>query len=114
MAAHEHHAELVVFDGSSRRFRRLSTAETIELELDLVRARVERLIAAQHIQGAVSRHTKEPPARVLRHAGVRPLLERLDERVLHDLLREIEVRRPEDPCEPRDHLPRPAAEQMVD
>ena len=53
-------------------------------------------------------------AGIFGETGVRPALERLEERVLHDLFGEIEVAGTEHPREPGNHLPRAGAEQMVD
>ena len=71
-------------------------------------------MAPEHVERPVSRHTEEPSAGVLRHARVRPLLQRLEQRILHDFFRQLQVGGTEDAREPGDQLPRAAAEQMVD
>ena len=90
MAAHEHHAQLVVFD---RGFLRLVGVAGRELQLlrDVMGAIAERRVAPKHVERTVARDAEQPSARVVGHAQARPLLQRLDERVLNDLFDEFQV-----------------------
>jgi hypothetical protein len=112
MAAHEHHPQLVVFDRPWFQIRSLRQAR--QLDDDGVGPRLERRMPAQNVERAVAGHAKEPPTGIGRDAGVRPLLKCFDERVLHDLLGEVDVGGPENSREPGDHLSGAGAEQMVD
>ncbi len=120
MAAHEHHPQLVVCDGvidglgRARRAVQIPVGGPLEFQGDLVCPGGEGGVAAEDVEGAVARDAEEPPAGILRNAGVRPLLQRLEERFLHDFFRQLQVGRAEDAREPGDHLSRAAAEQMVD
>jgi len=112
MTAHEHHPQLVVFD--SRDLGRVPGEAPFELPLKLRRPCAKRRVPPQHVERAIARDAKQPAAGVLRHAGVRPLLQRLEQRFLHDLFRQLEVRRTENAREPGNQLSRVTAEQMVD
>ncbi len=111
MAAHEHHPQLIVFD---RRVGGLHGRRPLQLVCDLVGSRRERGMAPEHVERAVSRDAEEPSAGILRHPGVGPLLQRLEERILDDFLRQFEMRGTEDAREPGDQLSRATAEQVVD
>ena len=63
----------------------------LELVRDLlVLLRLQR-VAPQHVDRAVLRRRHEPRSRVVGNTGARPLLERGDQRVLRELLREADV-----------------------
>ena len=111
MAAHEHHPQLVIVHC---RLARRRIGQPLQVGRDLVRAVPERRVAAQDVERAVARNAEQPAAGIVGHAGIRPLLQRLDERILHDFFSEIEVGGTEDTGQPGDHLSRAAAEQMVD
>jgi hypothetical protein len=115
MAAEKDHPQLVVaegpVDGERAGVERVGRAG--DLGRDLRDAPAERHVAAQGIERAVPGDAQEPRRGIVGNARERPLLQRLDERVLHDLFGELEVGRAEDAREPCDHLSRPVAEQMV-
>jgi hypothetical protein len=114
MTAHEHHAQLVVLEIEHDRRGRVGLRGALQLARDLVGARAEERRPADDVQRAVPRHAKQPARRVRRHAGVRPLLQRFDQRVLHDFFDQLQVRGTEDARQPGDQPARAVAEQMVD
>jgi hypothetical protein len=69
-------------------------------------------IAAQPVDRAVPGGESDPAGRVGGHALDRPTRHRLDERLLHGVLGEVEVA--EHPDQGRDRPPRLAPEQAVD
>jgi len=68
----------------------------------------------EDIQRFVPRHAKQPAGRVVGNAPVLPLGKGLGERVLHDVLRQVEIIRSEDPGQDSDQLPRLVPEEVVD
>ena len=112
MTAHEHHAQLVILDRPACRFARVEPPR--QLGDDLVRSLAEGGVPAQHIERAVPGDAEQPRPGVVRDAAVRPLLERLEQRVLHDFFSQLEMFRPEDVGQPGDHLSRARTEQMID
>ena len=65
------------------------------------------------IERAVLGDQIEPGFRLFGHTSKRPLLQRRYQRILHGVFGHRQVTRPERPREPGDHLPRLAAEQML-
>ena len=115
MAAHEHHAQLVVAQLLIEVFVLLRSAmpssQFARQLLGLIR---EDGVAPDCVQRLVAGNAEQPPARVLRNAGMGPLLESLQKRILNHLLRQIQMRGSEQARQVGDHLPRRSAEQMVD
>ena len=68
---------------------------------------------AQGVQAQPQRHLPDPRLRRLVGADLWPPAGRPHERLLHDVLGQVEVVDPEDPRECRHHLARLAPEQMV-
>ena len=98
MAGGEHQAQQVVADVVGARLGQGVDEVRLDVRLQrlqvgaelLVLARMQRLLA-QAIEGAVLRRAHQPGARVVRHAVLRPVLERGDERVLGQLLGQADV-----------------------
>jgi hypothetical protein len=63
----------------------------LELATELLLLALEHLAPAQPVDGTMLRGGHEPGARLVRDARLRPPLERDDERVLRELLRETHV-----------------------
>ena len=82
MAAREDQAQPVVRFGRFSRHRR-----TLQ-ECDFLRV---ALVAAQQVDGAAPRRRHQPRAGVVRDSLGRPILQRRDQAVLDDLLRDVEV-----------------------
>src|SRR5439155_18650073 len=74
----------------------------------------QKLPAANRIDGRIMSDTEEPCPGVLRHASLRPGLERAQHGILHGFFREVEVRGAEKAHEVRHHAPRLMAEQVFD
>ncbi len=73
---------------------------------------LEQLAAAKQVDRPMLRGGHQPGARVVRDARLRPPLERGDERVLGEILRQTDVAG--DPREPGDHLRRLDPPHRVD
>ena len=116
VAAREDQSESVVRD--RHRFLRVTRFDRGQLRLDHrlpsqpLRLLPEAPTAAEPIDRAIARRRRDPGGRVVRDAPFRPALERGDERLLDDLLGEVEVA--EDADERRDRPPLLFAEQAVD
>src|SRR5215467_1322184 len=110
VAAHEDHGKLIV----AQRSRGLAYRRGFGFRAYAVEVTSKRGVATEEIDGAVFRDLKEPSARLGGHPAERPDGEGAHEGVLHRLLGEIEPGRPEPAREPRHHLPRAVAEQMLD
>src|SRR5207253_10220045 len=83
----------------------LGTGEQLGLAL-------QRLLAADAVDGPVPRDRHEPTGRVRRRALARPSLDRRRERILKDVLGEVEVA--EDADQGREHARALVAEDLLD
>jgi len=110
MTAHEHHGELVVQGGVAQ----LGLRKMVRRAVETIQLAAERDVAPDEIEGAMLGNLKEPRSRLCRHPAEGPRLERADQRVLHGLLGEVEPRRAEPAREPRHHLARAVAEEVLD
>src|SRR5882724_958335 len=112
VAAGEDEAQIVVLDRvlvEERVDRRQQRPLRLKLGSD---PPLER--AAPHqVDGAVPRRAHQPCRRVVRHPPVLPCLERGAEDILHRVLSEREVLRPQRADQRRDHPARLAPEEMV-
>ncbi len=90
MAGHEDQAEYVVLDEVRIRGG-VGVLAHLEVVPELGDLLGEPLVAAEQVDRAALRHRHQPRARVVRYAGLRPLLQCRDERVLRELLREADV-----------------------
>ena len=87
MARHEDEAEKVVPAISIDRRRRASVLlSLLDVAADLFVLTLERLPAAEQVDRVMSCRPHQPRARLFRHAGDGPLLERGNERILRQLL----------------------------
>ena len=107
MATHEHHGEFVVAQGGGRRRFLQPPVEAVELA-------AQRGFASEEIDGTIPRHLEEPAARLEGNAAEGPRGERSEEGILHRLLGEIEAGRAEPAREPRHHVSRAMAEEVLD
>ncbi len=103
MAGDEHEAEQVVADvivdrGVEIRHGRIPPG--LEFVAELLVFTVEHLAPAQLVDCPMLRGGHEPGARIVGHPRLRPPLERGDERVLRQILRQADVAG--DPREPSD------------
>ena len=107
MARGEHQAEEIVVErvvGLRGEVGSVTLAAPLELARELLRLAIVDLRPAQAIDRAVPADGHEPGARVVRDARLGPLLERGDERLLREVLREPDVAH--DPDEAADHARR--------
>ena len=111
VATHEHHGQLVVTQRGGLRQGQWGLTTRLDEALELA---AQRGLAPQEIERAVPRHLKEPGPRLGGHAAEGPCRERADERVLHCFLGEIEARRAKPARQPRHHLARAVAEEVLD
>jgi len=113
MAACEDHRQLLV-----RKRRRVGgfrpRLELLQAAADALLEPPQRGPAAQPVQRLVARYVDQPGPRVLGDSAVRPLPQRLQERFLDHVFGEVQVLQPEDVGQGGQHLPRLAAEQMLD
>src|SRR5438309_6169155 len=87
MARHEDEAEEVVPAVSIDRRRRASVLPSLlDVAADLLVLTLERLPAADQVDRAMFGRPHQPRARLFRHAGDGPLLERGNEHILRQLL----------------------------
>ena len=93
MARREHQAQQVVADVivDRRDELLLDGSAGVGGRSDLFVLALGEAPAAQHVDRPVLRGGHEPGARVLRHARLRPALERRDERVLGEVFRQADV-----------------------
>ncbi len=89
-----------------------SSASIDRLAPELLGLLAQARATSQSVDGPVARGRRDPRARVVGHAAVRPGLQGDDERVLDGLLGEVEVA--EDADERRDGAALLGAEQSVD
>ena len=111
MTAREDQSETVVGDPAHVAFISFE-----RLELGEPRERVgplgERALASEAVDRAVASRRRDPRAGVPRHTATRPGAERLGERLLDGVLRQVEVA--EDPDQGRDRSTLLLPEQAVD
>src|ERR1700704_3434202 len=91
MAAGEDQAQHVVAEGIVVLLRRYDLPRDLGLGLEVPAFRPEQDLPAQAIDRLVTSDIDQPGARVRRHAGGRPLLDRCRERLQQGLLRELEI-----------------------
>ncbi len=113
MTAQEDHPQFVILQDGIHGVGLHRRKRAIQLGGDLRGAVSKRRVPPDRIERAVARDLKEPGGGIFGHAVERPLLQRLEQRVLHDLLGEVQMRGTEDPGQPGDHLSRTLAKQMV-
>ena len=106
VAAHEHHGELVVAQ------RLLTHVGLRGRAFENVQLAAERDVAPDEIEGAMPGDLEKPRPWLGGHAAEGPALE--NQRILHGLFREVEPRRSKPAREPRHHLSRAVAEQVLD
>ena len=116
VAAREDESQSVIHDGHGVLRRPGIDGAQVRFEGRLARERLgllgQPLPPAKPVDGAVAGRGGDPRSRVVRHAALRPRLERTDERVLDGLLGQIEVAR--HPDEGRDRPSLLLAEEAVD
>ena len=113
MAGHEHDCQLIV-DRRMHGIRGPGAHVPGERALERGLVGVDEAVAADGVDRAVAGDLQQPRGGILRDTAVGPGLERRDQRVLHDFLRQVEVHRAEDRCQPRHEPCRLVAEQVVD
>ena len=116
MATCEDHLELIVCELILKARPRLLLFLTLDLVkplLDLGLLVSKRRPTSEHVESLILGYLNEPGARVLGNAGEGPLSQGLEERFLNDVLGQIQVRRPQDPGECRDHRPGAMPEQVI-
>ena len=74
----------------------------------------ERRVAARGVERAAVRDAEEPRRGVVGDAAEGPRAQRLEQRLLHEVLRAVEVRGAEPPRERGDEAPRLMAEEVRD
>src|SRR6267143_1570322 len=115
MTAGKHHAQLVVLDLLLEGRRFPGTILPEPQTVDELRAEVAELIVPpQKIDGPVAGHPHEPGGGIVGKAVNRPRLQGPAQRVLDHVLGQVEPSQPDHPGQIGDHLPRLAAEKMVD
>src|SRR5215472_4322226 len=116
MAAGEHHAKQVVFDGVSGEELRNSGSQcplAFNKPSQLRRKSAGRALAPEHIERTVLCGGHQPRRRILRHPTELPYLQRSAEGVLYDVLGQHKVTDSKDARENSDHPPRFTSEQML-
>ena len=97
METDEDHAQLVVEQHGVVRDRHVVTiAPPDDLLADGVFPILRQLLPAEHVERAMLRDLHEPGGRIGGNAIARPASERGQQRVLHDVLDELDVARAED------------------
>ena len=94
MACDEHEAEEIVPDRvveGGIDLRSGLGAALLQVSRDLFVLRGEALVATEDVDAAALRRRHEPRARLLRDARFGPALERCDERLLREVLRQSDV-----------------------
>ncbi len=116
MTAGEHHAQLVVPDFPAKSGFDVSTRLVDRQDGPLEKLLLFALNASstKRIEGFVLGYSEKPRLGMVGNAVKRPGAECLNQGVLDDVFRQLEVFETKDPSEMRDHLPRLMAEQMVD
>ncbi len=115
MAAHHDHPQLVVAEllveiGIGRRdFRR--ARQVVDDGVGLV---AEGPDPANDVDRAVVGDAEQPPGGIVRYALIRPGLQGAQHRLLHALLREVDVGRPEEPRQTGRHAARLMPEQVLE
>src|SRR5437773_1826412 len=107
MTGREHKAEQIVTDVIVERGGQIALGALLpsrDLVTELLVLALEQLAPTQGVDGPMLRGRHEPGTRVVRDARLRPPLERGDQRVLREILRQADVTR--HPRESRDHLGR--------
>ena len=118
MAAEEDQPELIVAERIVGRVVTIGDGREVDGRVELgadARGEVgEPLVAAQRIECLASRDLQQPRRGIGRHAARRPVADRADERLLHHVLGQREMRRPEQAGEERDESACFLAEEAVD
>lgn len=117
VAAHEDHAELVVPDevlAEGLPHRRGQCPLPVEVAREVGGERAPRPLAADRVDRTVAGRREQPRRRVVRDPRLPPGLEGGHERRLDDVLRQLQVVRPEEPREDRDQPAGLAAEHRLD
>ncbi len=94
MTGHEHEAQDIVTNVIVDRGVQIGHGRLLlrfELVAQLPVLALEHRLSAELIDRAVLRGGHEPCPRIVRHAGLGPPLERSDERILSEILRETDV-----------------------
>jgi hypothetical protein len=110
VTAHEDHRQLVVVHAP----RGDGVCAVGRPGPDRLEPVVQHTLAAEHVERAVARDLEQPPARVVGHAPVGPRRQRAEQRVLHDLLGEVEPVGAQPAGQHGDHASGAVTEQVID
>ncbi len=114
MAGEKQQADLIVFDRRRLVAKRHGWRGEGQRRRRGIDGFLHDALVPQPVERAVSSDAVEPGLWSLWNTAIRPMLKRRHERVLHRILDDRQMARPETPGERRDHLPRLPPEQMID